>query len=109
MNFVANAAITAAIINAVLAGFVLYTNPRSTLNRVYAMWGGSVSIWNFAAFFKSFSSVQEQQATILVGIIQGAVIFFRSRWRIYASSLSTAAPRGGSTHFTRSISDCSPA
>ncbi|MEK0451467.1 MAG: hypothetical protein RL088_3735 [Verrucomicrobiota bacterium] len=75
MNFVANAAITAAIINAVLAGFVLYTNPRSTLNRVYAMWGGSVSIWNFAAFFKSFSSVQEQQATILVGIIQGAVIF----------------------------------
>ena len=75
MNFVANAAITAAIINAVLAGFVLYTNPRSALNRVYAMWGGSVSIWNFAAFFKSFSSVQEHQATILVGIIQGAVIF----------------------------------
>jgi signal transduction histidine kinase len=60
MNFVANAAITAAIINVLLAAFVLYTNPRSALNRVYAMWGGSVG---------------EAQATVLVGIIQGAVIF----------------------------------
>ncbi len=75
MNFVLNAALAAAIINAVLAGFVLYTNPRSTINRVYALWGGSVSIWNFAAFFKSFAYVNEAQALGWVGIIQGAVIF----------------------------------
>ena len=75
MNFVANAAISAAVINAALAAFVFYTNPRSTLNRVYALWGGCVSLWNFAAFFKSFPYVTEVQARVWVGIIQGAVIF----------------------------------
>ena len=75
MSFVANAAITAGVINTTLAAFVLYTNPRSTLNRVYALWGGSVAVWNFAAFFKSFEHVTESQAMIWVGIIQGAVIF----------------------------------
>ncbi len=75
MNFVANAAISAAVINAALAAFVFYTNPRSTLNRVYVLWGGCVSLWNFAAFFKSFPYVTEEQATVWVGVIQGAVIF----------------------------------
>jgi signal transduction histidine kinase len=75
MSFVANAALAAGVINAILAAFVLYTNPRSTLNRIYALWGGCVSVWNFAAFFKSFSNVAEPQAMVLVGIIQAAVIF----------------------------------
>ena len=75
MSFVANAAVAAATINVGLAAFVLYTNPRSTLNRVYALWGGSVALWNFAAFFKSFEHVTEAQAMLWVGIIQGAVIF----------------------------------
>ena len=75
MSFVANAALAAGVINAGLAAFVLYTNPRSSLNRVYAMWGACVSVWNFAAFFKSFSYVTEAQAMIWVGIIQAAVIF----------------------------------
>lgn len=75
MSFVANAAIAAATINAGLAAFVLYTNPRSVLNRVYALWGCSVALWNFAAFFKSFEHVTESQAMLWVGIIQGAVIF----------------------------------
>ena len=74
MNFAANAAITAAFINAALAAFVFYTNPRATINRVYAMWGGSVSIWNFAAFFKNFA-YNAPDATPWISIIQGAVIF----------------------------------
>jgi signal transduction histidine kinase len=75
MTFVSVAAGLAALINAVLAAFVVYTNPGSALNRVYGIWGGCVAIWNAAAFFKSLPGVQEHQAMIWVGIIQGAVIF----------------------------------
>src|SRR5206468_285212 len=42
--------LSAALINFVLTLFVFSQDKRSTLNRVYLLWGVSITVWNFGVF-----------------------------------------------------------
>ncbi len=52
MNFYVITTITAAIFHLLLVGFVLSQNLRSSVNRVYAFWGGTLTLWNLVCYMK---------------------------------------------------------
>ncbi len=51
MKFAELIPLTAAIVNLLLAVFVLSRDARSALNRVFALWGLAVTLWNVGTYF----------------------------------------------------------
>jgi len=74
MNFYELVPLTAALINMLLAAFVIARNPNSILSRVYLLWGGSITIWNLGTAFM-FSVHTAEAALIWAKILQSGVIF----------------------------------
>lgn len=74
MNFAELIPLTAAICNALVTAFVFSRNPRSVLNRVYLIWGLSISVWNFGTFFM-FRVRTKEEADIWAHVLQFGVIF----------------------------------
>lgn len=52
MTFYEITAITAAVFHLLLVGFVLSQDLRSNVNRVYALWGGALTLWNVSGYMK---------------------------------------------------------
>jgi signal transduction histidine kinase len=52
MNFYEITTITAAVFHLLLVGFVLSQNLRSSVNRVYALWGLALALWNWSGYMK---------------------------------------------------------
>ncbi|EEF59465.1 sensor histidine kinase [Pedosphaera parvula] len=74
MNFPQLAALFAVIANLALTFFVLSRDLRSVLNRVYFMWGMSVTIWNLGAYY--LFKVEDQAAALYwAHFLQFGVIF----------------------------------
>ena len=51
MNLLQHLALLAIVCNVMLTAFVLSRDLRSTVNRVYTLWGSSVVIWNIGVYF----------------------------------------------------------
>ena len=66
--------LTAAITNLALTLFVLTRDLRSTLNRVYLLWGLSITVWNLGTFFL-FSVEEESSARFWSAFLHYGVIF----------------------------------
>lgn len=66
--------LTAAVTNLALTLFVLTRDLRSTLNRVYLLWGLSITVWNLGTFFM-FSVEQESTARFWSAFLHYGVIF----------------------------------
>ena len=70
--------LSAAIINFGLTVFVFSRDYRSTLNRVYLLWGVSITVWNFGVFML-FSIPEGEQyrqtALFWARFLQFGVIF----------------------------------
>ncbi len=66
--------LTAAITNLALTLFVLTRDLRSTLNRVYLLWGLSITVWNLGTFFM-FSVEEESAARFWSAFLHYGVIF----------------------------------
>src|SRR5271170_415907 len=67
-------AITATVFNIILTLLVLGRDFRSTLHRVYMVWGIAVTLWNFGAFHLS-QNISAQDAFFWAKILQLGVIF----------------------------------
>jgi signal transduction histidine kinase len=52
MNFYVITTITAAVFHLLLVGFVLRQNLGSIVNRVYALWGLALALWNWSGYMK---------------------------------------------------------
>ncbi|NBR84632.1 MAG: hypothetical protein EB141_01395 [Verrucomicrobia bacterium] len=74
MKFYELIPLTAAVTNLALTLFVLTRDLRSTLNRVYLLWGLSISVWNFGTFFM-FSVEEEASARFWSAFLHYGVIF----------------------------------
>jgi signal transduction histidine kinase len=68
-------ALTAALFNVVLTLLVLGRDYRSTLHRVYMLWGGAVAVWNFGAFHLSQEHLTSEEAFFWAKFLQLGVIF----------------------------------
>ena len=66
--------LTAAVTNLALTLFVLTRDLRSTLNRVYLLWGLSITVWNLGTFFL-FSVQDEDAARFWSAFLHYGVIF----------------------------------
>ena len=66
--------LTAAVTNLALTLFVLTRDLRSTLNRVYLLWGLSITVWNLGTFFM-FSVETEASARFWSAFLHYGVIF----------------------------------
>ncbi len=66
--------LTAAVTNLALTLFVLTRDLRSTLNRVYLLWGLSITVWNVGTFFM-FSVEEESSARFWSTFLHYGVIF----------------------------------
>jgi len=66
--------LTAAVTNLALTLFVLTRDLRSTLNRVYLLWGLSITVWNLGTFFL-FSVQDEGAARFWSAFLHYGVIF----------------------------------
>src|SRR5207249_4306110 len=66
--------LSAATINFFLSLFVFSRDYRSTLNRVYLLWGFSITIWNLGTFFM-FRVSDEREAVFWAHFLQFGVIF----------------------------------
>jgi signal transduction histidine kinase len=66
--------LTAAIVNLGLTLFVLTQNLRGSVNRVYLLWGLSVTLWNAGTFFM-FRAQSLEEATQWAKVLQFGVIF----------------------------------
>ncbi len=74
MNLHSLIPLTAALVNLVLTLFVLSSGWRSTLNRVYALWGASITVWNVGTACMFF--VQSPEAALFwAHFLQFGVIF----------------------------------
>src|SRR5690349_10594503 len=74
MNFPELAALFAVVANLALTFFVLSRDLHSVLNRVYFMWGMSVTVWNLGAFYL-FKVEDQPQALYWAYFLQFGVIF----------------------------------
>jgi len=74
MKFYELIPLTAAVTNLALTLFVLTRDLRSTLNRVYLLWGLSITVWNLGTFFM-FSVEQESTARFWSAFLHYGVIF----------------------------------
>ena len=68
-------ALTAMVFNIVLTVLVLARDYRSTLHRVYMLWGISVTLWNFGVFHLSQPNVSHADAFFWAKVLQLGVIF----------------------------------
>lgn len=66
--------LTAALTNFALTFFVLSRDLRSTLNRVFLLWGGSLTVWNLGTFFM-FSVESDGAARFWGRFLHFGVIF----------------------------------
>lgn len=66
--------LTAAVTNLALTLFVLTRDLRSTLNRVYLLWGLSITVWNLGTFFM-FAVKDEESARFWSAFLHYGVIF----------------------------------
>ena len=74
MKFYELIPLTAAVTNLALTIFVLTRDLRSTLNRVYLLWGLSITVWNLGTFFM-FSVDEEASARFWSAFLHYGVIF----------------------------------
>ncbi len=74
MKFLELIPLTAAIVNLVLTLFVLSRNLKGAVNRVYLVWGLSVTLWN-AGTFLMFRASSEEEALQWARVMQFGVIF----------------------------------
>lgn len=74
MKFAELIPLTAAVTNLALTLFVLTRDLRSTLNRVYLLWGLSITVWNLGTFFM-FSVEEESSARFWSAFLHYGVIF----------------------------------
>jgi signal transduction histidine kinase len=74
MKFYELIPLTAAVTNLALTLFVLTRDLRSTLNRVYLLWGLSITVWNLGTFFM-FSVEREAAARFWSAFLHYGVIF----------------------------------
>ena len=74
MRFLEITAVAATLFNVALTCFVLSRNLRSTLNKVYFLWGLSMGLWNFGAY-KLYSKIDEPDAFMWAKVLQLGVIF----------------------------------
>ncbi len=74
MKFYELIPLTAAVTNLALTLFVLTRDLRSTLNRVYLLWGLSITVWNLGTFFM-FSVDRETTALFWSQFLHYGVIF----------------------------------
>jgi signal transduction histidine kinase len=69
-------ALSAATFHFVLTLFVLSRDLRSNVNRVYVVWGVSLTVWNLATFFKySVTPPHYEDAVFWLRILHVSVIF----------------------------------
>ncbi|MGP8198272.1 MAG: ATP-binding protein [Limisphaerales bacterium] len=68
-------ALTATVFNILLTLLVLGRDFRSTLHRVYMLWGTSITLWNFAIFQLSHQNITQEQAFFWAKVLQVGVIF----------------------------------
>lgn len=74
MKFLQLIPLTAAIVNLGLTLFVLSRNLKGTVNRVYLLWGLSVTLWN-AGTFLMFRAPTPEDALHWARVLQFGVIF----------------------------------
>ena len=76
MNFYEITTITAAVFHLVLVGFVLSRDLRSSVNRVYAFWGGTLTLWNLVCYMKyqAWVSHNEQAGRMWLQFLHLSVI-----------------------------------
>lgn len=74
MSFAEFIPLTAAVTNFALTLFVLTRDLRSTLNRVYLLWGLSITVWNLGTFFM-FNVENESSARFWSVFLDYGVIF----------------------------------
>lgn len=96
MNYFATAPLIAAIANLILAFFVLYQAPGNLLNRIFFVFGLSVTVWTFGAFMM-FQVETPGQALLWsrilhVGVIFLPVSFFHLAMLVSGSRMARWAP-----------------
>lgn len=74
MKFYELIPLTAVVTNLALTFFVMTRDLRSTLNRVYLLWGLSLTVWNLGTFFM-FSVKDEADARLWSVFLHYGVIF----------------------------------
>ncbi len=74
MQFSQSIPITAAVVNALLTLFVLTRNLKGQVNRVFALWGGSLVVWNFGTYMM-FQVETREQAIFWARFVQCGVIW----------------------------------
>ena len=96
MNFFATAPLIAAAGNLLLALFVLLQAPRQKLNRVFSLFGLSLTIWTFGAFMMFHVSSHEDALLwtrlLHIGVIFLPITFFELSLRIVRSPLLKYTP-----------------
>jgi signal transduction histidine kinase len=68
-------ALTAVVFNVLLTLLVLGRDFRSTLHRVYMLWGVSITLWNFGIFELSRQGISHENAFFWAKLLQVGVIF----------------------------------
>ncbi|MGD0812458.1 MAG: ATP-binding protein [Verrucomicrobiota bacterium] len=68
-------ALAATIFNILLTLLVLRRDFRSTLHRVYMLWGASITLWNFGIFQLSHQNITQEQAFFWAKVLQVGMIF----------------------------------
>jgi signal transduction histidine kinase len=68
-------ALTAALFNIVLTLLVMGRDYRSTLHRVYMLWGAAITMWNFGVYHLSQQGISHDDAFFWAKILQLGVIF----------------------------------
>lgn len=66
MTFYEITTITAAVFHLLLVGFVLSQDLRSSVNRVYALWGGALTLWNFSGYMKYQACMRHDRTAGLI-------------------------------------------
>jgi len=74
MNYLESTALIAVVCNLTLTLFVLASDRRAIINRVYFLWGNAVMIWNIGVFFMSRVD-NPQDALFWAKMLQFGVIF----------------------------------
>src|SRR5437867_2591923 len=74
ISFYEISALTAGLFHFALTLFVLGRDLRSSINRVYCLWGSSLVFWNLSTFFK-LHAVEEKTGLFWVRMLHLGVIF----------------------------------
>jgi signal transduction histidine kinase len=63
MTYYELSALGAGIFHLVLTIFILSRNLRSTINKAYALWGGALTLWNWAGYMNCQSQLERDAAS----------------------------------------------